>query len=155
MCTRSARRVVPLAIVCAAAVGLVGCGVLEDTIEGITATGPATPAPPPDGAEDIIVTAEIESDASVSGELSITIDSPRNKQSLNETSVEIPFQHEFTVTTDVAFPLRGSRIEVDAGPGANWIECRILVDGDVVASHRSEGDAATAVCERKLQLGPS
>lgn len=155
------KTILAVAMVGGLTVAASGCGVIDDTIEGLTATGPATPAPPAggDGSEgtgtDIVVTAIVTSDAAKSGEILVTVDAPRDSQSFAEDSVELPFEHEFSVPTDVAFPFRGSRIEVDAGPGATWIECRILVDGEEVATHRAEGGASTAVCERRLQLGPS
>lgn len=46
-------------------------------------------------------------------------------------------------------------VEVDAGPGATHAGCSIIVDGQVVASHRTEGGLAKATCERGLRLGPS
>lgn len=155
------KTILAVAIVGGLITGASGCGVINDTVEGLTATGPATPDPPAGGSgsdgagADIIVTAVVTSDAPQTGEISVTVDAPRDSQSFAEDSVELPFEHEFTVPTDVAFPFRGSRIEVDAGSGATWIECRILVDGEEVASHRAEGGASTAVCERRLQLGPS
>lgn len=148
-----------VALVCAA--GLVsGCGVVEDTIDGMTgnnepAEQPATPTDEQTPSEGLVVVVTVESDAPTTGELMIEIDSPRNSQSLREDSVEVPFEHEFTVAADIAFPLRNSRVEVDAGPGATYVECSIAVNENVVSTHRSEGSAATAVCERGLQLGPS
>lgn len=158
----SPRRAMLLVVVAATlAASVSGCGVIDDTIEGLTATGPATPVPPAAGSDDasssdeIIVTAIVTSDAAETGEITVTVDAPRDSQSFAQDSVDLPFEHEFTVPKDVAFPFRGSRIEADAGPGASWIECRILVDGEEVATHRAEGSASTAVCDRRLQLGPS
>lgn len=147
----------------AAAIGvtltMVGCGVVDDTLDGLT-VAPATPSPLTSEAggsarESIVVTVEIDSDGSIAQDLAIEIRSPRSPQSLLEDAVSLPFRHEFTVSTDAFFPLRATRVEVHAGPGATFIRCRILVDGVEVATHRSEGSRATATCERRLQLGPS
>lgn len=139
-------------------VGLVsGCGVVEDTIDGMTGNN-ETAEPFENGQtanEGLVVEVTVESDAPSTGELTIEIDSPRNSQSLSENAVDAPFKHDFTIPTDIAFPLRNSRVEVDGGPGATYIKCTITVDGDVVSTHRAAGTSATAVCERGLQLGPS
>lgn len=133
---------------------LSGCGVLEDTLEGVTGRGPDTPnatqAP-----ESLSVRVEIESDATASGELEISINSANDSQSVKESSVELPYSKDFEVPTDAPFPFRGSHVEVAAGPDASWVECRIIMDEKVVASHRSEGTGARAVCDRSLRLGPS
>lgn len=146
-----------------AAIGIilvtVGCGVVDDTLDGVTGA-PASPSPlasdPGTTArESIVVTVEIDSDGSTAEDLAIEIRSPRSPQSLFEDAVSVPFRREFTVSTDAFFPLRATTVEVHAGPGSTFIRCRILVDGVEVATHRSEGSRATATCERRLQLGPS
>lgn len=101
------------------------------------------------------VTVEVESDSPVSGELSISIDGATDSQSVEEGSVDLPYSAVFDVPSDAPFPYRGSRVEVSAAQDASWIECRILMDEKVVASHRAEGSNARAVCERNLRLGPS
>lgn len=134
---------------------------IRKTVEGLTATGPTVPTEPTRRREDasdrddIIVTAIVTSDVVEAGDISVTVDGPREGESFAHESVALPFEREFTLPTDVASPYQGSRIEVDAGPGTTWIECRILVDGEEVATHRAEGGASTAVCERRLQLRPS
>ncbi|KZE90566.1 hypothetical protein [Microbacterium sp. TNHR37B] len=147
----------------AAALGItltmVGCGVVDDTLAGLTGA-PASPSPlasdPGTTAQrSIVVTVEIDSDGSTAEDLAVEIRSPRNPQSLFEDAVSVPFRREFTVSTDAFFPLRATTVEVHAGPGATFVRCRILVDGVEVASRRSEGSRATATCERRLQLGPS
>lgn len=137
---------------------LVGCGVVEDTLEGLGASGGSSPAPPEPSATaggSILVTVEIDSDAPTATDLAVNINSPSSPQSLYEDEVQVPLTHDFTVSTDAFFPLRGTTVEVDAGPGATFVSCRILVDGEEVATHRSEGSGATATCERRIQLGPS
>ncbi|GGM49691.1 hypothetical protein [Microbacterium saperdae] len=143
---------------------LVGCGVVDDTLEGLGASGPAPSSSPPSSAPpepsataegSIVVTVEIDSDAATATDLAVDIDSPSTSQSLYEDEVQVPFRHDFTVSTDAFFPLRGTTVEVHAAPDATFVSCSITVDGEVVATHRSEGSGATATCERRLQLGPS
>lgn len=55
----------------------------------------------------------------------------------------------------LAVAIQPSHVEVDAGRDATWIECRIIVNDQVVASHRSEGSNARAVCDQRPRLGPS
>lgn len=138
---------------------LAGCGVVEDTLDGLT--GSST-SPPPSTSEpgstvegSIVVTVEIDSDGTTATDLAVEINSPSSPQSLYEDSVPVPFSRDFTVSTDAFFPLRGTTVEVHAGPDATFVRCRILVDGEEVATHRSEGSGATATCERRIQLGPS
>ena len=139
---------------------LSGCGVVQDPFEGVIGQGstsqPSHPSSPQiDGLEDLTVTITVESDADTSGELSVEIDSPGSGQSLHEESVSLPFDQDFAVAMDSPLPLRDTRVEVDAGPGASYIECSIILNGEAVASHRAEGSAATATCDRGLQVGPS
>lgn len=138
---------------------LAGCGVVEDTLDGLTGS---SPSPPPGTSEpgstaegSIIVTVEIDSDGTTATDLAVEINSPSSPQSLYEDSVPVPFSRDFTVSTDAFFPLRGTTVEVHAAPDATFVRCRILVDGEEVATHRSEGSGATATCERRIQLGPS
>ncbi|WP_454114982.1 hypothetical protein [Microbacterium lacticum] len=138
---------------------LAGCGVVEDTLDGLTGSS-ASPSPETSGpgstAEgSIVVTVEVDSDGTTATDLAVEINSPSSPQSLYEDSVPVPFSHDFTVSTDAFFPLRGTTVEVHAAPDATFVSCRILVDGEEVATHRSEGSGATATCERRIQLGPS
>lgn len=141
-------------------VALSGCGVVRDTVDGMarqeTTSQPLSPHSP-DVAEvdDLVVTVTVESDADTTGELSVNIGSPGTAKSLREDSVRLPFTQNFSVSKRVIFPLRATHVEVKADPAASYIECRISVDGQVVATHRAEGSAATATCDRRLQLGPS
>ena len=41
-----------------------------------------------------------------------------------------------------------------ATDGATYIECSISYNGEEVATHRAEGDQTSAVCEKKLTIGP-
>lgn len=107
------------------------------------------------GLEDLTVTITVDSDSDTSGALTVELVSPSGNQSLREDSVALPFTRDFTVPTDRIFPLRDTRVEVTAGPGASYIECSITMNGEVVASHRAEGSAAQAACDRRLRLGPS
>lgn len=138
---------------------LAGCGVVEDTLDGLTGS---SPSPPPGTSEpgstaegSIVVTVEIDSDGTTARDIAVEINSPSSPQSLYEDSVPVPFSRDFTVSTDAFFPLRGTTVEVHAAPDATFVSCRILVDGEEVATHRSEGSGATATCERRIQLGPS
>ncbi|MDO4718601.1 MAG: hypothetical protein Q4B08_13690 [Propionibacteriaceae bacterium] len=141
-------------------VALSGCGVVRDTVDGMagqeTTSQPLSPHSS-DGAEvdDLVVTVTVESDADTTGELSVNIGSPETAKSLREDSVRLPFTQNFSVSKRVIFPLRNARVEVKADHAASYIECRISVDGQVVATHRAVGSAATATCDRSLQLGPS
>jgi hypothetical protein len=138
---------------------LAGCGVVEDTLDGLAsfslppAAGTSEPGPTVDGS--IVITVEIDSDGTTATDLAVEINSPSSPQSLYEESVQIPFSGNFTVSTNAFFPLRGTTVEVYAAPDATFVTCRILVDSEEVATHRSEGSGATANCERRLQLGPS
>ncbi|PXA79709.1 MULTISPECIES: hypothetical protein [Auritidibacter] len=136
------------------ALAMSGCAVLEDTVDGVMGRGPGSPEPTP-LSPSLSVTVEVESDSPVSGELSISIDGATDSQSVEEGSVDLPYSAVFDVPSDAPFPYRGSRVEVSAAQDASWIECRILMDEKVVASHRAEGSNARAVCERNLRLGPS
>lgn len=138
---------------------LVGCGVVEDTLNGLTGS---SPSPPPGTSEpgstaggSIVVTVQVDSDGTTATDLAVEINSPSSPQSLHEDSVPVPFSHDFTVSTDAFFPLRGTTVEVHPAPDATFVSCRILVDGEEVATHHSEGSGATATCERRIQLGPS
>lgn len=138
---------------------LAGCGVVEDTLDGLTGA-PVSPSPPtsepaPTTRDPIVVTVEVDSDGSTAEDLAVEIRSPRSPQSLFEDAVSVPLRRDFTVSTDAFLPLRATTVEVHAAPGATFVHCRILVDGVEVASHRSEGSGAAATCERRLQLGPS
>lgn len=150
------RQAIVFVMICT--VGLVsGCGVIDDTIDAMRGhnENPEQLQSDQTANEDLLVEVTVESDAPSTGELTIEIDSPRNSQSLGEDSVDVPFKHDFAISTDVAFPLRNSRVEVDAGPDATYIECIITVNGDVVSTHRAEGATASAICDRGLRLGPS
>ena len=160
MRVRSKRAFIAFVLCVTGVVTLGGCGVVQDTIDGMTGqeatSRPSSPySPDAAGTEDLTVTVTVESDADTTGELSVEIDAPGGGQSLREESVRLPFTRDFTVPTDTMFPLRTTHVEVEAGPTASYIECSISVDGQVVASHRAEGSAATAICDRRLQLRPS
>lgn len=154
------RTVIASALLVLGLVTLSGCGVVRDTVEGMSGQEPTSQPSTPSsttaaGEDDLIVTITVESDADTTGELSVNIDSPGDGQSLREDSVRLPFARDFNVPTDAMFPLRATHVEVKTGPAATYIQCTISVDGQVVATHRAEGSAATATCHRKLQLGPS
>ncbi len=137
---------------------LAGCGIVEDTLEGITASGPTpghTQSSTPADQDSIEVTVSIASDAGTAIDLVIDVDSPNASQSFLEEEVPVPFVHDFTVPMDAFLPLRETTVEAHAAPGATYISCSIAVDGEVVATHRSEGSGAIATCENRLRLGPS
>jgi len=136
-----------------------GCSVVDDSLDGLTGSPPPPtagawePGPIADGS--IVVTVEIDSDGSTATDLAVEITSPRSPQSLYEDSTPVPFSRDFTVSTDAFFPLRGTTVQVHAAPDATFVTCRILIDGEEVATHRSEGSRATATCERRLPFGSS
>lgn len=116
---------------------LVGCGVVDDTLEGLGASGPSSAPPEPSATAEgsIVVTVQIDSDAATATDLAVDIDSPSTPQSLYEDEVQVPFRHDFTVSTDAFFPLRGTTVEVHAAPDATFVSCSITVDGEVVGAH--------------------
>lgn len=152
-------RFAAFAIVAACMIFASGCGLVENTVNGTIGRVPSNPPSDPELPEierlNLTVTVVVDSDAKTTGALTIDIDSPSGDQSLREDSVSIPFEQDFTIPTDTAFPLRNTRVEASAGPGASYVECKIIVNGDTVAAHRSTGSSATASCERGLRLGPS
>ena len=148
------------ALLAVVVVALSGCGVVQDTVDGMTepsaTSQPSRPSPPrPEETDGLTVTITVESDAETSGELTVDVDSPGGGQSLRTKSVPLPFKREYTVATDSMFPLRATHVEVVADPAASYIECSISTGGQVVASHRAEGSSATATCDRSLRLGAS
>lgn len=133
---------------------LTGCAVVEDTWEGLTGED-TSPSASAQNTSNILVKVEIESDSNTSGEVEIKIEAAQDSLSYSQDTVELPFSKEFEVPSDSFFPFRNSYVEVESHPDANWVECRLIMNNEVVASHRSEGSGARAVCERGLQLGPS
>lgn len=164
----------PAGTACALAVSLLlltGCSVIEDTVdgtvEGLTGSGQseeASEAPPssspdeasdPSDADQIVIEVHFESDGATARDVEIEVDSTTSPQSLREDTVELPFSEEFLIDKTKPFPFRNVTATADAAEEATYISCEIIVDGDSVASYRSEGSNARAECERGLRLGPS
>lgn len=164
---RGARRSTA-AVACAlvSMLALSGCGVVEDTLEGLTGTAPSheTPRPAPSGSaheseapdgEQIVIEVRFESDGATAADVVIEVESTTSPQSFRDDLVDLPFQQEFRVDTGKPFPFRNVTATADAADGATYISCEIIIDGESVASHRSTGGNARAECERGLRLGPS
>ncbi|WP_405097891.1 MmpS family transport accessory protein [Micromonospora sp. NBC_01412] len=102
----------------------------------------------------MVVEVEVTSDAATASQLRVVVDAREDPQRVDQHDVSLPYGERFEVSKDVPFPLTGSLVEATAGQDATWIECRIILDGEVVAENRAEGAGATAVCEKKLRRGP-
>lgn len=102
----------------------------------------------------LVVRVEVTSDAATASRMRVEIDAREDPQRVDQRDVSLPYKEEFEVSKDMPFPLTGSSVEATTGPDATWIDCRIVLDGKIVAENRAEGAGATAVCEQKLRLGP-
>lgn len=133
---------------------LSACGVIKDTYEGLTGQTEQEDKAE-NQSEDILVEVIVDSDSDSISDLAIELNTRKHPESIYYESVEAPYQEEFTVSTDVPFPLTSVRVEAEASDEASEITCLILYNGEEVASHHSHGDNSRAVCKKKLQLGPS
>lgn len=133
---------------------LTGCGVVQSTVSGLTDASPP-PAPNVDASGEIVIEVRFDSDETQAESASVEVRSPNSGQSLQEETIELPFSREFTIALDTFLPFRGVTASAEAAAGATFISCEIIIDGESVSSHRSEGDNARAECERSLRLGPS
>ncbi|SRR5699024_9755970 len=144
------------AVLALALLGMTGCGVIADTVDGMT-TGTSTQEQSPDAttADEIVIEVRFDSDGDTARAVEVKVDSSTSPQSLREDVVDIPYSQEFTIETDGFFPFRGVTASAEVGDGATFISCEIVIDEEVVASHHSSGSNALAECERRIRLGPS
>lgn len=105
--------------------------------------------------DDIIaVEVIVESDRDSASDFKTDINARKNPQSAAYDTIELPYRETFEVSKDAFIPLPSVRLQADAADDAEWISCKILYDGEEVATHISRGDNARAVCEKKFRLGP-
>lgn len=134
---------------------MTGCGVITDTVDGMTGTSNQDQTPDTVTADRIVIEVRFESDGDTARAVEVEVNSSTSPQSLRENVVDLPFSEEFTIETDGFLPFRGVTASAEVGEGGSFISCEIVIDGDVVASHHSSGTNALAECERRIQLGPS
>lgn len=158
---RQARAAALVVVAFTLVVTLTGCGVVQETVDGMmTPYEPTNESPPTNDDEaempsgSILVEVSIDSDASTASNVQIDIDARQDAQSVSLDIVDTPYQREFTVPGDMPFPLKGTRVEAHAIDGATYVTCVISYNGKEVATHRAEGDQASAVCEKELTIGP-
>lgn len=131
---------------------LSACGITPATNNGINAE-PSSIQTEPD-AEAIRVEVLIESDSDSAVNLEVDIDARKHPESVYLDTIELPYREEFNVPKDTFIPLNSTKVQAEKDDAATWISCTILYDGEVVATHKSRGDTAKAVCEKTFQLGP-
>ena len=127
------------------AVALTGCGSVPGGGEG-PLSSPSSSA--------LVIEVEVSSDTSTASRLQVGINTRESPARIDEENVPLPFGERFEVSTSKPFPLNGVSVGATAAPGAGWIKCRLLLDGEVVSEDRGEGPVATATCSKKLRLGP-
>ena len=123
------------------------CGAIKSTIEG-------TKSSKPNSKNTIEVAVTIESNSGTAEDVKIEVNSRKDPVTLTYESVTTPFRQSFNVPSDIAFPLRSTRITAQVPRGGDTISCTIRYDDDTVATYRAEGTNAIAKCEKKLTLGP-
>lgn len=128
------------------------CGITPESKEGMNAEPSPIQAEPE--AEAIRVEVLIESDSDSAVNYEVDIDARKHPQSVYLDTIELPYREEFTVPKDTFIPLNSTKVQAEKDEAATWISCTILYDGEVVATHKSRGDTAKAVCEKTFQLGP-
>src|SRR5690625_1768915 len=137
---------------------LSACGVLKDTYEGMTGKENSSENAQEQSEEkqsnEIIVEVIVESDGDTVNDLEVEINARKNPESVSFDSVEVPYNEEFSVSTDAFIPLTSTRVEASVADNANEVSCTILYDGEEVATHQSQGNNGKAICEKKFQLGP-
>lgn len=131
---------------------LSACGIAPESKNGMNAE-PSPIQTEPD-AEAIRVEVLIESDSDSAVHLEVDIDARKHPESVYLDTIELPYREEFTVPKDTFIPLTSTKVQAEKDEAATWISCTILYDGEVVATHKSRGDKAKAVCEKTFQLGP-
>ncbi|WP_434751130.1 hypothetical protein [Paenibacillus amylolyticus] len=104
--------------------------------------------------DGIVVEVLVESDVKSAANLEVEINARKNPESVYWDTIEVPYQERFIIPKDTFIPLLSTRVRAKADDSASWISCSIWYDGELVASHKSRGSGAKAVCEKKSQLGP-
>ncbi|WP_238651523.1 hypothetical protein [Paenibacillus piscarius] len=141
-----------LAVLAWVLVLLSACGVTQEAKDGMNAEPSPIQAEPDADAIRIEVLIESDSDSAVN--LEVEIDARKHPESVYLDAIELPYKEEFTVPKDTFIPLNSTKVQAGKDEAASWISCTILYDGEVVATHKSRGDTAKAVCEKTFQLGP-
>ncbi len=100
----------------------------------------------------MVIEVEVDSDAPSAARMRVEVDAGNDPHRVEDVSV--PYTETFQVPLNTPFPLTGTTVEATASTEANWISCRITLDGKVVAEQRVAGAGAGAVCEKKLRVGP-
>ncbi|MEK4851718.1 hypothetical protein NST04_17865 [Paenibacillus sp. FSL H7-0756] len=131
---------------------LSACGITQESKDGMTAEPSPVQAEP--DADAIRVEVLIESDSDSAVNLEVDIDARKHPESVYLDTIEVPYREEFTIPKDAFIPLTSTKVQADKDEAASWISCTILYDGEVVATHKSRGDKAKAVCEKNFRLGP-
>lgn len=103
---------------------------------------------------EIIVEVLVESDINSVTDLEVEVNARKNPESIYWDTIEVPYQERFVIPKDTFIPLISTHVRARANDSANWVSCSIKYDGELVASHKSQGNGAKAVCEKKFQLGP-
>lgn len=118
---------------------------------------------PPGGGSDgaptqtsgaLLVEIMVRSDVNTAARIEVDVDARDDPQQSDDENVSLPFSQQFEVSTSVPFPLSGVSVEATAAPDATWIECQVLLDGEVIVEDRAEGSEATADCSKELRVGP-
>ncbi|SCY05517.1 hypothetical protein SAMN05720606_102199 [Paenibacillus polysaccharolyticus] len=104
--------------------------------------------------DGIVVEVLVESDVNSASDLEVEINARKNPESVYWDTIEVPYQERFVIPKDTFIPLISTHVRAKADDSASWISCSIKYDGELVASHKSRGSDAKAVCEKKFQLGP-
>ncbi|ETT42406.1 MULTISPECIES: hypothetical protein [unclassified Paenibacillus] len=128
------------------------CGITQESKDGMIAE--SSPVQNEPDADAIRVEVLIESDSDSAVNLEVDIDARKHPESVYLDTIEVPYREEFTIPKDTFIPLTSTKVQADKDEAASWISCTILYDGEVVATHKSRGDQAKAVCEKKFRLGP-
>lgn len=127
-----------------ASLALAGCGVLPGS------GGDA----PTQTSGTLLVEIMVSSDVDTAARIEMDVDAREDPQQSDDENVPLPFRQQFEVPTNVLFPLSGVSVEATAAPDATWIDCQILLDGEVIVEDRAKGSDATAGCSKELRLGP-
>ncbi|KAA8786867.1 hypothetical protein ABIE27_002849 [Paenibacillus sp. 4624] len=104
--------------------------------------------------EGIVVEVLVESDVNSASDLEVKINARKNPESVYWDTIEVPYKDRFVIPKDTFIPLLSTYVRAKANDSASWVSCSIWYDGELVASHKSRGSGAKAVCEKKFQLGP-
>ncbi|MEI2279684.1 hypothetical protein [Paenibacillus polysaccharolyticus] len=104
--------------------------------------------------DGIVVEVLVESDVNSASDLEVEINARKNPESVYWDTIEVPYKDRFVIPKDTFIPLLSTHVRAKADDSASWISCSIWYDGELVASHKSRGSDAKAVCEKKFKLGP-